>query len=114
MASLRPVTTGEAVNPELGPKLKLFLLEVQTNGESSYIKNLQLTEAAPSFEAASTCAEIARQFGAEELRVAFSNLVVGEHGSEVGQSAWKLIEYFDAVESQALDQYAACIQSRMA
>jgi hypothetical protein len=113
MASLRPVANGAPVAPELDRSLHELLKELQWGTEGSYVNHLGTSGSIPSFEEVSTFVDITRQFGAQNLRMAFETLLGDGATREQDKSAWQLIEFFGAVESQALDQYASCLQARM-
>jgi hypothetical protein len=112
MASLRPVVSGAPVLPELGVSLRYFLMDIQGGAEENYVNHLETSGSIPSFEEVSTFVDITTRFGADNLRVAFNSLLEAPTEQQ-SRSAWQLIEFFGAVESLALDQYASCLQARM-
>ena len=113
MTSLRPVANGAPVAPELGSSLTAQLLNVKWGTEGSYVSHLEASGSIPSYEEVSTFVDITKRFGAENVRMAFQNLLDTQETAEQGKSAWQLIEFFGAVESQALAEYTACLQARM-
>jgi hypothetical protein len=114
LKSLQGIARGDQMHPDMGNALGSFLLNIEDERDDSYLKRLQASTDAPSFEAASTCAEISQRLGVEDLRDAFRIVARGKDGGDVVKSAQRLIEFFDAIEVQALDRYSSGIQSRMA
>jgi hypothetical protein len=89
------------------------LMNVQWGTEGSYVSHLEASGSIPSFEEVTTFGDITKRFGAEKLKRAFDTLLNSQTAGEQDKSACQLIEFFGAVESQALDQYTACLQARM-
>lgn len=113
MKSLRSVAVGGPLPEDLGVALAHFLLEVPNEEDVPYLKHLETTGTAPSYEEISTFEETVKRFDGARLGAAIRTLIRGDQPGEERESAKQLIQFFGAIESQALSRYAAFTQARI-